>query len=371
MKNVKKNLYNLLFILLFLICPIQSQAADMEYSVSADIPENQVDKSQTYFDLRMKPEQKQELTLKVSNSGDKEITLNIIPNSATTNQNGVVDFSEKDRKIDSSLSCPITKLISGEQKVKLAPKEKKAVKFTLQMPKEEIDGKIVGGFYVYKDEANDEQKSSEGGVQISNKYAMVVGIQLTEKDDPVKAELNLNAIQPDLINYRTAVTANIQNTKPTFVNDLKVVAKVSKKDSVEIIHQTTKEEMAMAPNSNFDFPISWDNQELLPGKYTLDLVATTKEDEWAFKKEFEITSKEAKKLTDEAIEIEKEPNYWAIGGIIAASILVVVGIIILVVLLYKKRKKKLELERKRQAKKRKQQRKKRTEKDKQKDRYKQ
>ncbi|WP_086313711.1 hypothetical protein A5821_001244 [Enterococcus sp. 7F3_DIV0205] len=364
MRNVKNSLYSLFLLILLMIYPVQVHGADMEYSVSANIPENQVDKSQTYFDLRMKPEQKQDLTLNVSNSGDKEITLNIIPNIATTNQNGVVDFSEKDREIDSSLTHPITKLISGEQKITLAPKEKKTVTFNLQMPKEKLSGKIVGGFYVYKDEADEESKSSEGGVQITNKYAMVVGLQLTEDDEPVKAELTLNTIQPDLINYRTAVTANLQNTKPTFVNDLKVVAKVSKKDSVEVIHQTTKEEMAMAPNSNFDFPISWDNQELLPGKYMLDLVATTKDDEWAFKQEFEITSKEAKKLTEEAIEVEKAPNYWAIGGIIAGSILAVAIMIIFIVLLYKKRKKKQELERKRQAKKRKQQRKKRAEKTK-------
>ncbi|MGX7244374.1 DUF916 and DUF3324 domain-containing protein [Enterococcus quebecensis] len=352
MRNVKTTIYSLFLITLFFIGTSVS-AADMEYSVSANIPENQVDKSQTYFDLRMKPGQKQELTLNVSNSGNKKITLNIIPNVATTNQNGVVDFSEKDKVIDSTLKFPLTKILSKEQKVTLAPKEKKEVSFSLQMPEEELAGKIVGGFYVYKDESDEEDKKSEGGVQITNRYAMVVGIQLTEKDDPVAPELKLNTIQPSLLNYRTAVTANLQNTQPTFVNDLRVVAKVSKKGSTEVIHQTTKEGMAMAPNSNFDFPISWDNQELTAGKYTLELVANTSDNEWKFSKDFEINSKEAKKLTEEAIEVKKEPNYWAIGGIIAGVVLLVILAIAFTIYLYNSRKKKLELERKRKARKRK------------------
>ncbi|WP_207696224.1 hypothetical protein DOK67_0002044 [Enterococcus sp. DIV0212c] len=352
MRNVKTMIYSLFLITLFFI-GTPALAADMEYSISANIPENQVDKSQTYFDLRMKPGQKQDLTLNVSNAGDKEITLNIIPNVATTNQNGVIDFSEKDKAIDSSLKYPLTKLLSKEQKVTLAPKENKVVSFSLQMPEEELLGKIVGGFYVYKDESGEKDKKSEGGVQITNKYAMVVGIQLTEKDDPVAPELKLNTIQPSLLNYRTAITANLQNTQPTFVNDLKVVAKVSKKGSKEVIHQTTKEEMAMAPNSNFDFPISWDNQEITPGKYSLELVASTKDNEWKFSKDFEINSKEAKKLTEEAIEVKKEPNYWLIGGIIAGIILVILIVILVIVKIIKEKQRKKALEKKRLEKKRK------------------
>ncbi|WP_430602003.1 hypothetical protein IGJ02_002193 [Enterococcus sp. DIV0724b] len=349
MRNVKISIYGLFLIALFLINPLHVKAANMDYTISANIPENQIDKSQTYFDLKMKPGQEQELTLNVANSGDKEITLNIIPNVATTNQNGVIDFSEENRKIDSSLIHPITKLIKGEQKVKLAPKEKKLVTFKVKMPEEKIQGKIVGGFYVYKDEAESNNGKSEGGVQITNKYAMVIGIQLIEEESTISAELKLNTIQPSLINYRTAVTANLQNIKPTFVNDLKVVAKVSKKGSNEILHQTTKADMAMAPNSNFDFPISWDNQELLPGKYILDIVATTKDNEWKFSEEFEISAQEAKKLTEEAIEVKKAPDYLLIGGIIAGAVLLLILIIVLVIIAYKKKKRRLEMEKRRLA----------------------
>ncbi|MGX7245764.1 DUF916 and DUF3324 domain-containing protein [Enterococcus quebecensis] len=354
MQHIKRSLYGLLsLIILLTLFTSQAKAADMDYSVSAKIPENQIDKSQSYFDLKVKPGEKQDLILNVTNSGDKEIVINIVPNVATTNQNGVIDFSEKDRKIDSTLKYPVTKLLSKAQKVTVAPFEKKEVIFNLEMPKEEIPGRIVGGFYINKEEKEDNSKQS-GGVQISNKYAMVVGLQLRENDEKVAPEMILNDIKPSLINYRTAVTANLQNTKPTFLNGLKVVAKVSKKGSTEILHETTKEAMDMAPNSNFDFPINWDNQELAAGKYTMNLVASNKDDEWTFKKDFEITAKESKKLNDEAVELVKVPNYWLIGGVIAAIVITIFILILVIVKVISNKKRKAAKERKRKAKKQKQ-----------------
>ncbi|WP_207696210.1 hypothetical protein DOK67_0002059 [Enterococcus sp. DIV0212c] len=357
MQHMKKSFYSLLslIILLTLFTP-QAMAADMDYSVSAKIPENQIDKSQSYFDLKVKPGDKQELVLNVTNSGDKEININVVPNVATTNQNGVIDFSEKDREIDSTLKYPITKILSKAQKVTVAPFEKKEVIFKLEMPKEEIPGRIVGGFYINKEEKEDKSKQSSG-VQITNKYAMVVGLQLRENDEKIAPEMTLNDIKPSLINYRTSVTANLQNTKPTFLNGLKVVAKVSKKGSTEILHETTKEAMDMAPNSNFDFPINWDNQELVAGKYTMNLVASNKDDEWTFKKDFEITAKESKKLNDEAVELVKAPNYWMIGGIIAAIVVSLVIVILLIIKAISNKKRKAAMKRKQQAKKQAQQRK--------------
>ncbi|ALS36941.1 hypothetical protein ATZ35_07140 [Enterococcus rotai] len=50
----------------------QSAYADtMAYSIKANIPENQIDKSKTYFDLKRTPGQKQDVSMTVSNSSKK------------------------------------------------------------------------------------------------------------------------------------------------------------------------------------------------------------------------------------------------------------------------------------------------------------
>lgn len=94
----------------------------------------------------------------------------------------------------------------------------------------------------------------------------------------------------------------------------------------------------MAPNSNFNFGINWDNQEFKPGKYTLKLTAWGSGKKWTFTKDFEIKKDEADKLNDKAVELEKDYTMWYIIGGIA----LLVVLLILVFLLGRKSRKKNE-----------------------------
>ena len=320
--------------------PLISHAEEsMAYSVKANIPENQINKTLTYFDLKMDPNQKQEITLTVSNSSDEKATILITPNVAMTNQNGVIDYSQSKAKVDSSLKNPLTSIISPKQEVALEPKEKKEVAFTLQMPEKSFDGKILGGFYITKKEEDTKGKETDKNVQIKNKYSYVIGLQIRENTNEVKSAMKMNQIKPALLNYRTALTANLQNTEATIMKDLSVDAKVMKKGSTTAIHETSKKNLSMAPNSNFDFPINWDNKTLEPGKYTLQLVAKSNADEWKFEEDFEITSKESKSLNEEAVELEKaEPNWLLIILSVVGIVLILLALIGFLIYYYQKKK---------------------------------
>ena len=67
------------------------------FSVSPVMPENQNPQSSGYFDLNVSPDQQQELVINVTNTSDVEITvlMNLFP--ATTNRNGIVDYSSPGR----------------------------------------------------------------------------------------------------------------------------------------------------------------------------------------------------------------------------------------------------------------------------------
>nr|WP_242700704.1 DUF916 and DUF3324 domain-containing protein [Enterococcus sp. DIV0212c] len=319
---------------------IEANAADMNFSVEANIPENQVDKSQTYFDLRMKPEQKQDISITIKNSSDQPATFSVVPHIAVTNQNGVIDYGKELTK-DPSLKHGITDIISGDTKYTLKAKETKKAVFHLKMPKDSYDGIILGGFQIKKEEKKSEKEEKQA-VQIKNQYAYVIGIKLTETEKNVEPELLLNKVKPGLQNYRTVVTANLQNTQPVIVSGLSVNAKVTQKSGDTVLHKTEKKEMSMAPNSNFDFPISWDNQELKAGKYHLSLVAEDKNgNKWELEKDFEIKGKDSKVLNKEAVEVKKNYTLWIVEAIISFVI-----IVLLLWFIIKKRKEKVEKERK-------------------------
>ncbi|MBP1042607.1 DUF916 and DUF3324 domain-containing protein [Vagococcus sp. BWB3-3] len=329
MLNISKKIRLIFGVLLIALVLPQTALADgtgnANFSVKAELPENQVDKDQTYFDLRMKPGEKQAISLVLDNPSDEPVSVTVQPNVATTNQNGEMDFSGSNTDIDNSLTHVFTDLISKEQTVELAANETKKVTFDLTMPAEEFQGIVLGGFYIYKNVSEEEEKASEN-VQIKNRYSYVIGVQLSMNDEEVTPEVVLNEIKPDLLNYRTIVTANLQNTMPTMIGKFKVDAKVYNKAGTELLHETIKEAMTMAPNSNFGFPISWDNQRLEPGTYLLKLQASSGDNKWDFDQEFTISATDSKKLNEEAVELEEAGiNWYLIIGSGAVILAVIIG----------------------------------------------
>lgn len=105
----------------------------------------------------------------------------------------------------------------------------------------------------------------------------------------------------------------------------------------------------MAPNSNFNYAVDWENQPLKAGQYLLKLhaknQATTDEtkemnQEWNFSEEFRITTDEAKKINEKAVELVKEPISWWIYGLIGLVLFLLLLLIISLIKRYRAKKKK-------------------------------
>ncbi len=73
---------------------VEAHASEFNFAVTPTIPENQVDKSKTYFDLKMAPGAKQTVEIQLRNDTDEDITIENTVNSATTNLNGVVEYRQ-------------------------------------------------------------------------------------------------------------------------------------------------------------------------------------------------------------------------------------------------------------------------------------
>ncbi|MES5415763.1 DUF3324 domain-containing protein, partial [Enterococcus mundtii] len=120
----------------------------------------------------------------------------------------------------------------------------------------------------------------------------------------------------DQLNYRNVISATLQNFTPTFVNQLAVEATVKRVGENEVLYKAEKEMMQMAPNSNFNFPISLEGDRFRSGNYVLELTATSGENEWSWTREFTIEAEEARKLNREDVMIDSGVNWWMIGAII-------------------------------------------------------
>lgn len=301
----------------------KTSASELNFSVKTVIPENQIDKQLTYFHLLMDPSQKQILEITLGNDTDKDVT--IVPEiaSATTNHNGVVEYGPRDIETDSTLLHKMDELVSVGEEITIPAHSTSTLKLEVNMPEEAFDGVLAGGITLREkegeasDDAND-SSSDESGLSIENKFAYVVAILLQNNDNAVTPELTLTDVFPSQINKRNVIKANVQNMMPMYMNQMSVEAKIMEKGKSEVLYESTSESLQMAPNSNMDYPIRLEGQELKGGEYTLDMTVTSMGETWHWTEDFTIDSEEANILNAEDVTIQPDHTWlYMMGGVFA------------------------------------------------------
>jgi len=287
-----KQIYLLLASLIFTLFIIKDTWADeLNYAVEADIPENQIDKNLNYFDLLLRPEERQDISITITNNSNKTESFTISVNNALTTNNGNIDYTQHNLQTDKSMKVSIEELVKNtHEKIELKPREKQKIIFHISMPKEKVEGIILGGINVTKDHDYKERKNKN--ILIENMYSYVIGLQIRQELAPVTPKLNLNEVQTGIVNDTTSVIANFQNSTAALLQNVSIVAKLIRREEGTVVLTTKKENMNIAPNTNFDFLINRHHETLTSGKYTLDVSIYSDQKVWTFNKDFTVKNKQ-------------------------------------------------------------------------------
>lgn len=281
------------------------------FSVSSVIPENQINKNLSYFDLKVAPSGSQELKVKIFNNKNHEIKVKAMVTPATTCRNGFISYTNL-TNYDESLKYPLSDILKLDQNEYIVP----AGGFTtatamLRMPAESYDGIILGGLVFTKaDDSSETASKGQLAAQIENEYQYVVGVMLSENDNKVVANMNLKYIKSTLVNYHTGLAVNLQNDTSVIIPNLKISGTVYKKGSSEVYKFTEKENIKMAPNSNFDFVIDWKNHKFEAGEYRIHVVAQNEEYFWEWDENFTITPERANDVNKDAVDLVGSNSNW-------------------------------------------------------------
>lgn len=335
----KKKLGGLLafLTLALLFVPVLGYADDstLNFYVTPEFPESQVEGSSSYFDLTLGPEETEHLSLKLQNASSEPIQVQVTPHTAYTNVHGVVEYGKDTEEPDLNLSHSLDELIIPSGIIELAGNETKTVSVPLHMPDESFEGFLAGGLRVSEVKEQENEETPEGeGVAIKNEFAYVIGVVVSNSRNSVQPDLELLDVFADQLNYRNVISANLQNFTPVFINQLAVEATVQRAGEDDILYEAQEEMMQMAPNSNFNFPISLEGERFQAGEYVLKLKATSGEEEWTWEKTFTIETEEAKSFNRADVTIDTSTNWWMIGAIV----LVVLLLGVILYLLIQKRK---------------------------------
>lgn len=308
-----------------------SRSSDMAYTVEANLPKSQVNQKVSYFDLQLNPGSKETVSLHIANTGKNTSTFDIVANQATTNKNGVIDYSDSTSKKDPSLKVDLNEIVSPVKKtITLEAGKEMDVPFGLTMPSNSFDGVVLGGFHVQK--RVEDEKTSSKNVMIKNRYAFVVGLEIQNMPNQVTPDLKLPKAGAGLDNSYTSILVNLQNPTATIIHKMNVEGSITKQGKDTVLYKSSKKNMAVAPNSNFDFPVSMKKNAIQPGKYTAHIKASSEDNKytWNLSKDFEIKADKAKKLNAKAVEVKKDTTWmiYVAAGVVVALLLIIILLLI-------------------------------------------
>ncbi|WP_367368627.1 DUF916 and DUF3324 domain-containing protein [Schleiferilactobacillus harbinensis] len=312
---------------------IAHAATGAGFSMMPQYPSNQVKGKDGSFFLQVKPGQTQKITVVVVNQENKNRTIRFGINTAYTTDNGSIAYDLADKYLpkDSSRKFLVGSFVQDPQvqDVKIGPKKAGTVSFTMKMPTTAFKGYLLGGIYAMPVGETSNTVTQKGTV-LRNQYAYTLPITLTmDPTAELSLNLRLNTIRPKIlspVDRSVGIAVNVQNTNPTYIqNKLYISAKVTRKGSNKVIHSKTVDNSDFAPNSNYDFSISWGGQPLEPGKYHLSWKSNIGGlQNWNFERDFTISNADAQSLNNQA---GFKPNYvwlWILLGVLALALIIIV-----------------------------------------------
>lgn len=289
-------------------------------------PENQIDES-GYFNLKMTPGQKQKVSITLSNLSKEEVTVNVGLNGARTNSNGVLEYGKTNLDKDASMKFDFTDLVKAPKTVTLPPESDKDLELDISMPETSYDGIILGGIQLQKAAKRNEKKENTG-TTIINEYAYTIAMLLRENDTNVEPKMGYLKTYGTQPNGRNTIVVDLANQAANLLEDLTVEVQIMPEKKDEVMYESKKTKMRMAPNSVLNYPVSMEGQAMIPGKYRAHVKATSADKKWEWTETFEITKEEADKFNREDISLDQDRGIdfklvgMIIGGIIGLILII-------------------------------------------------
>jgi hypothetical protein len=306
------------------------EASEFNFSVDIERPDNQIDKEKTYLDLLLEPGKEQEVPFTLYNDTSKDVTVETVIRSATTNSNGVIEYGDSVSKSDASLLYNMADIATTDKEIIIPAQSSVTKKITIKAPTQKFSGIVAGGI-TFQEKADNQTESSQT-VGVVNRFSQVKAILIRNTKDEVLPDLVLKKAYADQSNVRNVIAVNLQNPKPAYIFDMNTTVHIYKKGKADTYLTLKKEKISVAPNSNFNLNIPLNGKKLEAGVYRAVVDASWKDEEWKLEKDFKISANKSKELNDKDIDLQSEPdnNYQTIIIVVLSSIIVLLVILFII-----------------------------------------
>jgi len=300
----------------------------MDFGVNAKKTKHQRS-DKTFFDVDLKKGQTENFQLKIENTSNQPITIEVTPVDATTNSSGEIQYHGKN-EFKKSFKHRFTDITSEKQVVSIDGKANKTVEFHCQIPDEITEGEILGGFNISQIDFDQQPTNTKNSnIEIKNRYTYTVAAFIhLDNSGKLNDIFDLGKIELKKVNTFRKLQIDFENVIPQLQNKVKLDVNIKKKGSKKAIISESFDDVQLAPLSVF--PIQLSGQNILAGKYEAIISVTHNKKQTTLNKEFVISNENSQATKDE------HNNYMTLFQILFGSIVVIILIIgMCVVYLYK------------------------------------
>ena len=313
-KLTKMTLTAIVFLASVLALAFTASANIGGFSVDPIFTENQNPQTRGFFDVRVNPGERQELSINVSNSGDEDITVEISLNTVGTNRNGNIAYTTMG-EADETMAFPFADIASlgivGNE-IMVPAGQTVTVPIYADIPAEGFDGVVLGSIVALLG-ITEEERAAAG--MIVNRFANVVIVRLEGREVTGAPEFLLGDVAAGIVNHRGSVIAQVRNVRPMSVIGVEAAAQIYPVGSSDPIFARAGVSVDFAPNSIFNFSmVDQAGFGLHPGSYLARVQLEHDGMSWEFEQNFEILPQEAAAINETALNVQQQMPMGGAGG---------------------------------------------------------
>ncbi len=247
--------------------------ADNALTVKLTTPtaQRQESANKGYADLLTEKGATNKLTFTLQNSSDAPINVDVTPGTAGTSDNGAVVYGTQNWGENHFVNLParMEQLITPEAKTVTVPAKGSATtSVSVKTPDSGISGVLAGGVsFVQQQQTN----ATDSKTMFQSEVGYTVAVLNRTTNAILVPNLSIGDVNATLVNNQATVGIQMLNNTQTFLNGLYVMATVTGPQGVYL--QRNASNMQMAPNSQMQFNVWTNGQQLVAGDYDVQIDA--------------------------------------------------------------------------------------------------
>lgn len=299
------------------------------YTVTPVLPADNQDHA-SYFKLAVRPHQHRRLRLKIANQGKTAQRYDVVARIATTNSNGIVDYSRNNRA--KMLPAQATALFAPQaQTVRVPAQATRTVTVELTVPAHAFKGVMLAGLTVREHTTATALKATKGtGVVARAEYVVALEFYTHRPINLGSPDLTVHRAQYQLAQAYPQVALAMVNRTPALVSQGRLHATLTTAAGKKVRH-FQRNDLLFAPQSQFTLGLDLGSQALAAGQYTLTGTLKTRGGfTYPFTLPLTVTRQNVRQVTRHGVVKASARTFnwlWAVVGGLSGLVLVLALVI--------------------------------------------